>query len=753
MSGTHLAENAQAADTEPSTHAAEDHAASLRAAALMTLKSKRRKNPFVKVEMVPAPRALAAPPSIELDYGQEDAVVSSSIASSPVVPPAKVVTCLTEEPEPMDIDDSPGREEGEISDSEVLQSTPQTKLEPQSPVLEQSALPTPPIASVPSSSIAVAPPPAAQPLLPHESSESLVAPTPVDENHARPGLAMTQAQYETAKDIVLDLLGWGVPPEYLVGCGLSREIVYYVFVELNLRLPSNLDTTGLPPVSISPPPSSQPSSPTVAIRTSLSHPSLPPKPQTSIGTVPDVGEPRSLSATAPPFVPTTPEPVTSSVASSSTPSLHDMEQQRRQELLARKAVLASRKLRQKAPSSPIPSSQPSDNILVKDVPMVPTKMVDDFLQSIEPVATGNASSRTMEEPYNPSLIAPARSLYDMEVDDVPGLTTGHDPVTEYTPLSRPPPARSSSVSTITSPRSPAIPQSAVSSTSDRSFHPPPSRKLNFNTAPLSYGGDDNDSDAIPGLFQSQTLPAESRPPVSRRGTKRPVAADFVDMEPGPAKPYTKGPPDFFRANIRRKTAGFAGLTQRRCVIDLSDSEDDENYSSRNGDLSMCTDSRATKVFTPQLTAAPTPRVQSPGIPPVSAPSVLQEKEEAIRKMRELIAQREESRRKKLAAPSPLTPSPSSTPTNGVVAIKQEDDDPVGVQSDLSRSTSSSTPGPTVGGRLYDSQDERSVVAALLMHGMSLFNFDYVGCPVDVSCSQRQARTARFPSLIPPQQVL
>ena len=58
---------------------------------------------------------------------------------------------------------------------------------------------------------------------------------------------MTQSEYDRAKDIILDLLGWGVPPEYLVKCGLSREILFYAFTELNLQLPRNLDTTELIP--------------------------------------------------------------------------------------------------------------------------------------------------------------------------------------------------------------------------------------------------------------------------------------------------------------------------------------------------------------------------------------------------------------------------------------------------------------------------------------------------------------------------
>jgi hypothetical protein len=59
--------------------------------------------------------------------------------------------------------------------------------------------------------------------------------------------AVTQKQYDTAKEVILDILGYGVPPEYLIDCGISKEIIYYVFTELNLRLPSNLVITSIPP--------------------------------------------------------------------------------------------------------------------------------------------------------------------------------------------------------------------------------------------------------------------------------------------------------------------------------------------------------------------------------------------------------------------------------------------------------------------------------------------------------------------------
>lgn len=65
---------------------------------------------------------------------------------------------------------------------------------------------------------------------------------------------MNQPECDAAKEAIFDLLGWGVPSEYLVDCGLSRQLLYYVFTELNLRLPSNLDIAGIR--SYPPPPDS-----------------------------------------------------------------------------------------------------------------------------------------------------------------------------------------------------------------------------------------------------------------------------------------------------------------------------------------------------------------------------------------------------------------------------------------------------------------------------------------------------------------
>ncbi|TDL16221.1 hypothetical protein BD410DRAFT_844571 [Rickenella mellea] len=52
--------------------------------------------------------------------------------------------------------------------------------------------------------------------------------------------AITPDQLYQAKVVVLDLLGWGVPPEYLLDRGISLRLLYTVFTELRLRLPESM---------------------------------------------------------------------------------------------------------------------------------------------------------------------------------------------------------------------------------------------------------------------------------------------------------------------------------------------------------------------------------------------------------------------------------------------------------------------------------------------------------------------------------
>ncbi|KAJ2919689.1 hypothetical protein MD484_g641, partial [Candolleomyces efflorescens] len=55
---------------------------------------------------------------------------------------------------------------------------------------------------------------------------------------------------DRAKDLVLDLLGWGVQPQYLLEAGVSAELIHRVFTDLNLRLPR--DFVPPPPTPHSP---------------------------------------------------------------------------------------------------------------------------------------------------------------------------------------------------------------------------------------------------------------------------------------------------------------------------------------------------------------------------------------------------------------------------------------------------------------------------------------------------------------------
>ncbi|KAG9128483.1 hypothetical protein FRC07_009706 [Ceratobasidium sp. 392] len=57
----------------------------------------------------------------------------------------------------------------------------------------------------------------------------------------RPSLNMTARDLDEAKRLILDLLGLGVTPEYLVDCGISSQCLAVCFYEMNLRFPLNLD--------------------------------------------------------------------------------------------------------------------------------------------------------------------------------------------------------------------------------------------------------------------------------------------------------------------------------------------------------------------------------------------------------------------------------------------------------------------------------------------------------------------------------
>jgi hypothetical protein len=465
---------------------------------------------------------------------------------------------------------------------------------------------------------------------------------------------VNQAQYDTAKDVVLDLLGWGVQPEYLVDCGLTREIVYYVFSELNLRMPQNLDITGLIPYTpdmavlaehqlsvLMPPPST-------SARGMQGKQSLPSKAH---------GHATQNAAAIPPTRTELRPILAETLQSPTTSSLHDMEQQRRQELLARKAAIASRKSKQFLASSDpsaaslLPPTGPSiTNTHNRDAELtIPSETVEDFLKSIGPAA---------EEGIAPVDVEPQsrrRSADNMDVDEIPGLRG--IPSNQVPPL-------------VPAPAESEINQSHVGHNADPDAFSNVSEGQTHDYPPSST---DSASTAFTQMSVDTISVGSDSQSLQRRGTKRPVAADF-DLDLGPRLQYNgsggySNGYMYSSSSAKHKATGFASVSgMRRCVIDLSDSEGEgdedgimrdvgnpkAHWGRRSGYSSpaplVSSVNTPTGWMTPPVGAI-TPGMATAGIVGGASmsPAALVEKETEIRKMREMIAQRERDRRKKLAA--------------------------------------------------------------------------------------------------------
>ncbi|KAG2033786.1 hypothetical protein BDR03DRAFT_1014052 [Suillus americanus] len=701
-----------------------DPAQSLRAAALLS--RKRRK---VAVEQPPVlPQRPPVEQTLHLDYGQEDTATSSALFVNFPATETRAPSTSEEVPNPIpEIEDGQIREEGEISDTEEAAPPPRpTSPPPKFRRLETSSKDTVASKPVPTSPVESNIRHRPSPRLdspftskPAFESEIYQSPPPnflhpfiletstyrLDPGHVRPGLAMTEDQYNTAKDIILDLLGWGVPPEYLVDCGLSRHVVFYVFTEFNLRMPTNLDTSGLIPYPTPEMLSSIPASPSQSIRSSSS--AMPPPPTipykeltspvavasdhsrgrlaTRLGLhISSGGEPTDVKV----------EPTSPSAAdSSSSHSLHMIEQQRRQELLARKAVFASRRAKQS--DSPGGSSSRDRDVEMSYV--APTETVEDFLKSIPAV-----DSETAENGSNSPPLRPARysSPENMEVDQeflglvTPQSTSSAEPSAFYSADSD-----MSGVGGTISPVTDAPPLSGNSTAPSSDTY----SGASSSTAPADY------SNSTTPILASATTGYDING-LQRRGTKRPVAADFVDFDHGPGTSRASSGNGYSSNGythpnlLRRNTGSFAGVSgMRRCVIELSDSEDDGDGEG-TGDTGP---HDGPSSYSPMVFARP-PRFSGNGTPISSnsfangegrstplnlhlsnsnasgmSPAALVEKEEEIKRMRQMIAQREELRQKKLAAMSgkgtpaiqptfagPVTADPA-VPSSSTVIIRSE----------------------------------------------------------------------------------
>ncbi|KAF9046614.1 hypothetical protein BJ165DRAFT_1404036 [Panaeolus papilionaceus] len=587
--------------------------ASLRAAALSTLK-KKAKRPVKHVPDLKSTLTRPPPPSSDsflLDYGQDESTQDVSMSSTlpENTPDIPSVSAKDYAPTTGDV---AMREEGEISEEEEppparVKSITGTHLRAPSAPLE-------PVAVIHSSSTVVrSRSPENQPtspvslidrIFPAMSKErqlkqpenfpmNVDQPTEVAMNFIRPGVALSQEDYDTVKDIILDLLGWGVPPTAIMESGVSREVMFYVFNELNLWLPEGFDYSGIPPY-------------TPAI---LVQPMQAMEPSTS-----------GHSSTSSFFQPSeTRLPAEVTPAGDANFSLLDMEQQRRKELLARKAaVLASRKSKRSSAPPRTPSTvdiaqAPSLQVDPSPTPIA-SEVVEDFLNSIGPSHNNN-------EPETGIIVPPPPIKGDesdlMDVDPKNECST-HDVAKQH----------------LNSMRSPSEEPHDLVSIADEPFIEPPPTSI----GPPPWSGDSTITTFSDVSYGPFTTTAKSS---TRRGTKRPVASDFVDMEP------TRYRGESTLDRRVQKLPRFTNLQSMRCVIDLSDDSDsdDERHTplpSQPGTpmpfepRAAATRDRSTK-RNGQTTQAP------------AATSILHLKELEIQRMREMIARKEEQTRlKKLA---------------------------------------------------------------------------------------------------------
>jgi len=272
------------------------------------------------------------------------------------------------------------------------------------------------------------------------------------------------------------------------------------------------------------------------------------------------------------------------------PDLHDMERQRRMELMARKAAQASRKSKTQNDGSIASSTQLPDHLPTN---IAPIDAVDDFLRTIEPEAdamvvdTANTVSAGLSR-------QPSMSLSDMEAVHIEQSLVSHSGSTTPAELSAPMP-------------------------------------LALTSSYESY-------DAVT---------EEPAPPSATRRRGRPLAADFVDR---PVRHNVNGTSSGFTMARRESGASFASISGlRRCVIDLSDSEDEEDVIMGDAPVVEPLQSSSSQA---QDTGMPKAAVN--GVKPTNGPSLV-EKEEEIRRLRLWIAEKEElSRSKKLSVSVHMT---------------------------------------------------------------------------------------------------
>lgn len=349
---------------------------------------------------------------------------------------------------------------------------------------------------------------------------------------------MSPEEIHETKVLLLDVLGWGVPPQYLLDLGLTPLCIAICFAELKLRLPDNLVGLIEDPIPNPPPPipfepqqlhftseSQSPQAPSASPTTPI-HPRL-----TPLSPTPQI--PNTTSHTSPPPAPN----------KRPTIDLHEIETLRKQELLARRAVIQSRSKKQPTMPPPAPSEEELD-MLIAD--------------AIRINGNGAASEAKADATDDVEVNAtPVESPDAMEVDEVIAVDTKSSPEDWVAPNNE-----------ITG---------LLSRTSSLSTAPSPSTVLHVSAQssdgqPLQYPA------AAPSSWGSMS----DRKSIVKRGLKRPVAADFVDSDDPPSRPSSTAPgvgkpsvPSFSAPFLKRHRS-FVPDMPKRIVIDVSEDDDSDH---------------------------------------------------------------------------------------------------------------------------------------------------------------------------------
>ncbi|KAL5635773.1 hypothetical protein ACGC1H_004548 [Rhizoctonia solani] len=607
------------------------------------MKSRRKKQAIAKQQL-------------EIVSNQQETAINASQPladqDSPMHDMSSVVdTPATETPKPLE-------EPADTEDGEIPESNPENKHD-----AEREKTPRPPSTmdtlNTPSSNIVEAP------------------------KYVRPGLNMTARDLDEAKHLILDLLGLGVTPEYLVDCGVSSQCLAVCFYELNLRFPLNLDRRqiNLPPFydldkhmkdsqrreqiirqrDRGRLPSKLAPAATTTEDSELPHvgKSLSPVPPSSreksvlIDSSPQVRLDMSISQGGVTEISGSHLTNTAQPPSPKGTDISLMEDQKRMELLARKAAMDSITKKRAAKNSGLASNSPEQSVAqphpleIKDV----ESAVDALLASVRmnSESSNHSEDRSSKECEVESTSSGER-LTDYDSDAMV-----EDELETRSPSPSDPGVIDELMDTPDSERN-ATPEPILSNTPAPISSPKPSlSRVRFHA---------------PDPSRSSSLPVQHAPiavPVVARRS-RPIALDFIDQAPPrPASASRAGPE---RTTLLKRKRSFVdpAIWPKRIVIDLdsSDEEDDQDEGAPSGATgSSSSSSKGSTDRAPSRTAS-RDKIATNGQD--QAAQKLLEKELQIKAMMQKIKMRELQKKKSASGSRTPVPTPGTPADPGKTMI-------------------------------------------------------------------------------------